>query len=77
VEEHARNADGVRQAVTSLEERVSSFEARMDARFTALEANLNARFALIEGQITRLTTSVMTALAAVVAVAGGLLLVLR
>lgn len=88
MEEHARNVDGIRDALSSLEGRMdrrfegvdarfTALEQKMDRRFEALDANLNARFALIEGQITRLTTSVMTALAAVVAVAGGLLFALR
>ena len=102
VEEHARNVDGIREALGSLEGRmdrrfeqvdvrITALEDKMDrrfegvdrrfesieARFTALEEKLDRRFGVIEEQISRLTTSVMTALAAVVTVAGGLLWALK
>lgn len=75
VEEHTRGVDGMRQALVSLEARMDrrfeAFEQKVDARFAALESTLILRFDSMDTKIGRLTTIVVTALAAVLAVVGG------
>ncbi len=79
VEEHARGVDGIRDALTHLEVRLDGrFEAidrrfeAIDARFSALEGTLVLRFDSMDTKIGRLTTAVLTALAATLAVVGGI-----
>jgi uncharacterized coiled-coil protein SlyX len=44
--------DGLREAISGLDRRMASLEARMDQRFTALQAGLDQRFAAIDQRFT-------------------------
>lgn len=84
VEEHTRGVDGMRQALLSLEQRMDRrFEAvdarfaGIDARFNSLESTLVLRFDSMDTKIGRLTAIVVTALAATLAVIGGMAAALR
>ena len=85
VEEHARGVDGIRDALVSLEQRMDrrfegvdrrfdAFEQKVDARFASLESTLIVRFDSMDTKIGRLTAIVVTAMAAVLAVIGGMTL---
>lgn len=62
VDAHATGLNDLRQAVVSL-------EVRMDGRFDAVDR----RFGILESQIARLTTIVVVALTAMLAIAAGAL----
>ena len=72
-----RRFEAVDARFTALEERIDRRFETVDARFTGLEEKLDRRFGIVEEQISRLNYTVVGALTAVVAVAGGLLFTLR
>ena len=84
VEEHARGAEGMRDALVHLEGRMDRRFEAVDARFAALEDKMDRRFEAVDQRfdalaesldtkIGRLVVIQVTTLAAILAAAGGIL----